>query len=462
MVRGAAMVRARAGVIGYLALLSAIMPGLMSGALAQSFTAPVQLSQHGYAGSPMVAIDDTGTALAVWADEGAFFSVHAPGMAWTAPQSVYIEGGSGLTLQATPGGFATIASYETGYGIYTIDRPAGGAWTAPVTAVSGPDIVTPNRTGAPGMIFAANPTGAQVIVWEQDNGGSFAIMAVHRPAGGGWGSPETVVLPPTGLYIALADATIGPQGDALVAWETYSVSCGVHSCGEGNFTVHASREPAGSGIWTDSGPVTPGIATNGWVVRALIDPAGQSGLLLQAGQFPSALQVVHQRSAGAKWSAVEAAFTDVSGGYPTLWGASTGGKSHASFASVDYGSPLRILTGDGSLATGKWAAPSDLSASDSTGPNELLSFGANEAGGLAVTWVDADDTVRAAVRKRGFGAVPAATTVAVSDGCQMTVLIAPCRAPGVTAINGAGAAVTLFREGNLTATNFTLYAATTN
>lgn len=456
------MGQARFGVMRYLAFLPAIVPGLTSGALAQSFSTPVQLSQHGYAGSPMVAIDDTGTALAVWADEGAFYSVHAPGMAWTAPQSLYIEGGSGLTLQATPAGLATIASYQTGYGIYTIDRPAGGAWTAPVTAVSGPDIVTPNRTGAPGMIFAANAAGAQVIVWEQDNAGAFAIMAVHRPAGGSWGSPETVMVPPTGLSIALADATIGPRGDVLVAWETYTVSCGVHSCGEGNFIVHAIREPAGSGIWTDSGPITPGIETNGWIVRALIDPAGQSALLLQAGQFPSALQVVRQRVAGTKWTAPAAAFTDTSGGYPTLWGASAGGKTRASFASVDYGSPLRILTADGSIGTGKWAAPTDLSVSDASGPNELLSFGANDRGGLAVTWVDADDTMRAAVRKRGFGAVPPSQTFAVSDGCQMTVLIAPCRSPGVTAINGAGAAVTLFREGNLTATNFTLYAATTN
>jgi hypothetical protein len=436
-------------------------PGHSSHAASQGFSAPVQLSQHGYANSPMVAIDGTGTALAVWADEGAYYSVHAPGTAWTAPQAVFIQGGSGLTLQTDASGAATIASYEAGYGIYTIDRKPGSAWSAPATVVSGPDIVAPNRTGAPGMIFASNAAGGQVIVWQQDNAG-VAIKAVRRQPGGAWGLPETVALPPAGLNIALADATIGPQGDVLVAWETFTVSCGIHSCGEGNFTVHGAREPSGSVTWSDSGPLTPGIQTNGYVVRALLDAAGQGALLLQAGQFPSSLQMVRQHAAGARWTAPVAIFTDMSGGYPTLAGAAVSGKTRASFASIDYGSPLRILTADGVLATGIWSAPADLSASDGAGPNELLSFGASGTGGLAVTWVDADDTVRVALRKSGYGAMPAAKNVAATDGCQMTVIIAPCRSPGVTAINAAGEAATLFLEANTTATNFTLYASTTN
>ncbi len=448
----------RASIGAYMAIAAATLPG----AAAQSFSTPVQLSQHGYASSPMVAIDAKGNALAVWADEGASYSVHAPGTAWTAPQSVFIQGGNGLTMQSTAAGAATIASYQTGYGIYTIDRPPGGAWSAPLTAVSGPDIVALSRiTGAPGIIFTANAAGAQAIVWQQDNAGT-VIKAVFRPPGGTWGTPQTVVVPPTGLHIALADATIGPQGDVLVAWETFTESCGVHSCGLGNFIVHGSREPAGASTWGDSGPLTPGIATNAYVVRALLDSAGQGALLLQAGQFPSALQIVHQRAAGTKWTAPAAIFTDTAGGYPTLAGAAVEGKTRASFASIDYGSPLRILTADGSLGAGIWSAATDLSAADISSPNELLSFAANGIGGVALVWVDADDTVRGAVRKKGFGAIPPSVNVASTDNCQMTVLIAPCRAPGVTAINASGAAVTLFLEANTTATNFTLYAATTN
>lgn len=441
-----------------LACLAAILPHLGQ---AQSFSPPVQLSQHGYANSPMLGIDDSGTALAVWADEGSSYSVHAPGTAWSAPQSVYIAGGSGLAMQMTPAGYATIASYQTGYGIYTIDRPPGGTWTAPVTVVSGPDVVVPSRTGAPGMIFAGNAAGAQAIVWQQDNAGS-QVMAVRRPAGGAWGAPELVAVPPTGLNIALAAATIGAQGDVLVAWETSQTICGVRSCNESDFIVHAAREPAGTDGWADSGPLTPGIGPDGYVVRALIDAVGHGALLLQAGQFPSQVQVSRQRAAGGRWSALAAAFTDTSGGYPTLWGAATGGRVQASFASVDYGAPLRILLGDGNIGSGVWAAPTVLSASDASPPNEALAFGANAADGVVVSWVDSDDTVRAALRRTGTAAFAPTLTVAPGDSCLMTVLVAPCRSPGAVAINAAGQAATLFLLSNGTETTSTLFGSTTN
>ncbi len=122
------------------ALLTVALP--VAPVRAQHFAAPVQLSQYGYANSAMAGMDQAGNALAVWADEGSWYSTHAPGQAWSAPQSVYIGGGLGLTMQMTAAGFATIASYSVGNGIYTIDRPPGGSWTAPATVVSGPDVVT--------------------------------------------------------------------------------------------------------------------------------------------------------------------------------------------------------------------------------------------------------------------------------------------------------------------------------
>jgi hypothetical protein len=446
---------------GRLALWCAVAAVVGGPAQGQGFKAPTQLSQHGYANAPMVGIDAGGTALAVWADEGAWYSVHAPGKAWTSPQAVYIEGGSGLAMQMTPAGAATIASYQSGTGIYTIDRPPGGAWTAPVTVVSGPDLVAPSRTGAAAMIFVGNASGDQAIVWQQLSG-SVQIMAVRRPAGGAWGAPELVAATPAGLDIALADATIGPQGDVLVAWETFVVSCGIHSCGEGNFMVHATRAAAGASAWLDSGPLTPGIETNGYVVRALVDAEGHGGLVMQAGMFPSSLLAARQKAAGATWSPVVTAFADTAGGYPTVAGAAPGLHGQASFVSIDYGAPLRILAADGNLVTDAWRAPTDLSAADATIPGETLAFAANAADGLAVSWVDSDDTVRAALRRKGSVAFAPTQTVVQADRCQMTVVIAPCKAPAAVAINALGQVVTLFMQLDQTATLHTLFATTTN
>jgi hypothetical protein len=312
------------------------------------------------------------------------------------------------------------------------------------------------------MIFAANPAGTQVIVWQQDNSGLSQIMAVHRPAGGAWGAAEVVAVAPANEGLALASAAIGPQGDVLVAWETFEVTCSVRNCAEGNFIVHASREQEGVAGWVDSGPLTPGIGPDGYVVRALVDAAGQAGLVMQAGQFPSSLLAARQKSGGAAWGALTTAYSDVSGGYPTLAGAAaTGPGGRGSYAAIDYGSPLKILFGDGALAKGTWAAPVDLSASDTSTPGETLASAANAVDGAIVTWVDADDTVRAALRKSGKAAF-VATTIVPGDSCLLSVVITACKAPGAVALNAAGQAVSLFLITNSTATQHTLFATTTN
>jgi len=442
------------------AAVIATLPHL--GALAQTFSAPVQLSQNGHLGINAVAIDQGGTALAVWADAGAYYSVHAPGQAWTAPQSMLVPGGFGPFLQMTPAGFATVVSYNSGYGIYATDRPAGGAWTTSVTVVNAPDLVTPSRTGAPAVIFAGNDLGDQVIVWEQFSAG-LQIMAVRRPAGGGWGAPETVAVPPAGnLNIALADATIGPQGDVLVAWETFETVCQNRYCAEIDFIVHASREQAGAATWRDSGPLTPGITPDGYVTSALIDAQGHGGLVMQAGMFATSLQATRQGANGGAWGKLVTAFSAPTSGGAAIWGGAAGRHARASVALNVYGSPLQIEVVDGNLATDIWAPPAVLSASDASGPDIGLAFGANAADGVVVTWVDLDDTVRAALRTNGAHAFSPTQTVLAGNSCLMLYFIAPCTAPGVAAINQAGQAVTLFSQTDSTGTVHTLFAVTTN
>lgn len=426
-----------------------------------SFAAPVALTADGHAGTAAIGIDAAGRALAVWADAGSFYATHTPGQAWTAPQPLYVQGGFGPFLHMTPGGAATVVSYSTnGYGIYFIDRPAGGAWSQSATITSVPDLATPYGTGARAVIFAGNDRGDQVVVWQHL--GPTPIMASRRPAGGAWGPPEPVVSQPTGLGLSLADAAIGPSGDVLVAWETFTTTCSVRHCYSGNFIVYASREGAKAHGWSASATPTPPIGNYAYIVRAAIDGAGRGGLILQAGFLPQTLQVTRQTIAGGAWSPLVTAFDGGTGHSALLVGAGAGTQSRTtSFALLDYGTPFQVDTVDGSLLTNSWKPAAVLSASDTSAPSPSLAFALNQAGGSAAAWVDADDTIRAALRTTS-GTAYAPVTVWAGDRCQVTVVIEPCRAPAAIAINRSGATAAIIAQIDATATARILYATTNN
>jgi hypothetical protein len=438
------------------AALAAIMTMTIApvGAQARDFGSPVQLSQHGEANNASAGVDDAGDATAIWTDNTFTYSDHPHGGAWTTPAPFTAGAYAAFArLHMSAAGIATVVSWNSGYGLYAQDRPPGGAWGAPATLVNAPNLVTPTRTGAPAVIFLENGPGDAAVVYEVSSGGA-QIAVVRRPAGGAWSAPEIVANSATQGPIALAAAAIGAGGDVAVAWETYQVAC-QRFCEEVRFVVHASREPQAGGGWSDSGPLTP--ESTAYVTRVAIDPAGGAVVLIQPS-LTTTLQARRQRRAGEKWSAPVTAYTATNQEL-LLWGAEASRYGRASLLVGDVGSgPGAFEAVDGTIGPNAWGPGVDLTASDNPAPSLAIAYGASEAGGLAVAWVDGDGSMRAASRPSAIAAWAPSQTLAPGSACNVGGVI--CTGAVGGAVGGHGQAVVLDIRLDPTLTNRTLYAAT--
>ena len=449
-----------------LAVAAALAAGLAAAPLAaraQTFSAPVQINPSTTlddAQGPQVAMDGVGNAYAFWDCDNGYgcFSMHAPGTAWTAPQAVKLGAQLGdVQMHVSANGFVSVANDGGFFGIIVVERLPDGTWTQPKKVASltaSAELVPIGPQNPPYMIYAGNPTGAQVIFYQTSTP---SIMAVRRQGSGAWSAPETVVTPPSGKHaFRVAGGAIGANGDMLFAWEESNYSCTPTPCGYNNFTVHATRELASTPGWVDS-PIPAINRPDRWVVAPLVDAAGRGGLLMQAGAAATALQATRQQLSNGVWGRLLPAYTDPSGGTLALWGASIGQKEQATYAAVNVNTTNSILVGDGNIVSQSWGAPVDLSAADASPPTAALAYGGNINSGAAVLWTDLDDTVRATLRTSGASAFLPAQTVIASDSC--TSGGNPCRVPLSAAIDPAGDAVVLYlQEGGLSR----LLAATTN
>jgi hypothetical protein len=109
---------------------------------------------------------------------------------------------------------ATSASVPT---LLSASRPAGGAWTAPVSVYTSSVISLPR--------LSVSPSGAAAAVWAEPMAGattSYAVRASYRPAGSTWGAAETVATQTT--PVAYLRSTVDGNGQAAVVWNNgYSV-----------------------------------------------------------------------------------------------------------------------------------------------------------------------------------------------------------------------------------------------
>lgn len=152
------------------------------------FSNVVQLSGLGQSEFvPDLAVNETGTAVVVWAEATTF------------------EG--------------------TSYQVYSATRPAGAGWNA-TTPVS-PVIAQPGSTRV-----ALDESGDATTVWEQGS----ALNAATRAAGGAWGSPTTIE---KASLVGAASVVSDASGNFTAAW-------GANDPTTGGVSVHAATRPAGS------------------------------------------------------------------------------------------------------------------------------------------------------------------------------------------------------------------------
>src|SRR6201996_3251222 len=130
--------------------------------------------------------------------------------------------------------------------VQTAYRPAGAGWEPPLD-LSGPG----GEVEAADL--AVNPAGDAVAVWRVTTGGTFLVQAAFRPAGGSWGSSETV--PTSGAAGGTPQGSIDEAGDAVVVYKS------------GGGGIFASYRPA-NGSWgmgvhiAPSGAESPDVVMN--------------------------------------------------------------------------------------------------------------------------------------------------------------------------------------------------------
>lgn len=430
---------------------------IVSPAMGQTFSAPAQLSQHGAANQATVGIADSGLATAIWNDNGFYVSDHPQGGAWSAPASLAIAGTT-PTLHVSSAGDATLVTYTYDIGIYATERPAGGAWGASATLVAGPILVTPQRTGAPPVLFVENAAGAAAVAYGVAAGAGYEIDVVRRPAGGAWGAPETVTSTPFGAAIPmLADVAIGAGGDVIVTWEDATLSVCGRMCKRETCDLHAAREASPGAGWSDPGALlAPALYC--YVARAAIDPVGRATMLTRLNSPATTISAMSQRRSGAPWSAPVAAYVSPFA-YPAIVGVEASARGQATFVVGDkLNTGLGFVEGvDGSIAANAWQAPITIAP---TSDYAILyyAFGASPPGGVAAAWSSAYGVIFAAVRPSAKAAWGAVQTLAPRAPCFGGFF--SCSSVAAAALNANGAAVVLFVRGNPNDAGRNLFAAT--
>ncbi len=299
-----------------------------SAASAQAFSAPVPLSTSVYhlvggistgfeINSVRSAIDDAGTALVTWFDNGKYYYTERPANgAWSAP--AIINGSKALgakvkssQLLVSPAGMATLITYidppsNTGSkeqiyqaSIWYQDKAPGGTWSTPRLVVNNATLVTFEQSR---IRLVMNQKGDQAIVFQQTHDGNATnqITAIRRPAGGGWGAQSTVAnSAPPATNLHPDSAVLGNNGDLIV---TYSLDGYEAVCGSQNycyFTPHVARQTVGTTAWIDTALAHKGMLQ--YATDAVIDDNGRAAVLVKGGPTPF-FRVTRQLKAGARWS----------------------------------------------------------------------------------------------------------------------------------------------------------------
>jgi hypothetical protein len=236
-----------------------------------SWEAPVDLSEPEAEGeflpgahnasSAQIAVDRNGNVTAVWeryaGEKIVIQSVDRPaGGSWTAPEDI-AEVNQGAApepwIAVDWEGRATVV-WKHAEVIETAFRPFAGSWEAPVP-LSGGESFTPQA--------AMDARGDTTVVWMHFDGSHYVVESAYRPEGGEWEVPTLVSEP--GEEGGNPHVALDAKGDSLVAWR---------GADEGEEFVRAAYRPEGE-AWSPATSVSsPGEHVQS--LRDAVDPAGNA------------------------------------------------------------------------------------------------------------------------------------------------------------------------------------------
>lgn len=337
-----------------------------------------------------VAIDDSGNAYAVWAEEGTSltyvirYAVRPLGGEWSVPENLSspFQGGIPQIALAAAAGAVAVWTIDDGDDmvVQAAVRPAGGEWSEPenlsdVSADAGP----PDEE-AESPDVGINAAGEAVAVWQHFDGSNDIVQAAAHPAGGEWSEPDD--LSETGQNAHEPQVAIDPDGDAVATWNRWGGSA---------LIVQAAVRSGGD--WSEPEDLSEARLT-GEAAPVAIDAAGNAvavwlhpddGHHINRGILQAAV-----RPAGGEWSEPEdlsAAGEDQAANNPAL--AMNGAVGAVAVWRQNDGGEYRVLASVRPPG-GEWSEPEDLSAAgeDADLPDLSLDAAGN---GIAVFGRNGDD-----------------------------------------------------------------------
>lgn len=435
---------------------------LLASAGAQTWTTPVAISTGGQGWEASAAIDGNSNSVAVWLDpttaEQIKSSSEPAGGNWGTPTVVFSQTLGTESpcdcpeVRITTAGFATAVWRDDSGGVFTADRPSASGWN-PATQLI-PDGVPPTN-----LFFVMNSQGDAAVVWSANN----SVLARLRPGGGTWTAQQTVTSQPnvrTGPHVVADHAGIGDNGAVIVTWEDFTVTCNLKNrCSNSAFTLHASRQNPGTGVWVDSGallgPVTTGNVTHD--ARVALDAAGNAILvsLSSLGVYSSATQ----GSSGGAWSAFNTAVSPNGSTLVSDLASDATGQVTFLYEVIGFGTSQAAAVNT-TISSNTWSSPVVVSGSDTSVGSVF--FAVAPSGAAVAVWLQStpatigrSDEIHAATRASATAAWSSPLTVVTTSGPGNSSLGIDPEGVGV---NSAGDAVVVY-AGNDPSQVATIYAS---
>lgn len=391
-----------------------------------TWSLPVVLSTGGQGFEAAAAMDGNGDTVALWDErtsQDQIWSRSEPsGGSWgpvtqvsPALQTTYVF----PVVRISTAGFAT-AVWTDENGVWTADRPPASKWNPAQLLVP----------GASSPIFVMNAQGDAAVAWTVGGppGKQSSVMAILRPAGGTWTSPQTLA---NGVYVIADHAGIGENGAAIVTWETYDAIC-VEICTLSNFVLHESRQDAGTGAWVASGALLGPDALS-HDARVALDSAGHAMLeaLNSEGAYTSATQGV----SGGPWSAFHTIVAPQGISIVTDLASDNAGNVTMVYEFIGF-STSQALAVSGSISSNTWSPPMILSGGE--GSLGQIYFALAQSGAALAVWVTGSATpqVKAVVRATATGTWGSPITVSRPGDTEI--------GPEAAAVNSAGNAIVIY------------------
>jgi len=255
--------------------------------------------------APQIAVDRNGDLTVLWESYGGtktvMQSVDRPaGGSWTAPVDV-----GEVNLGTSPEPWIAvdregnaIATWKKGDVIQSAFRPLGGGWEAPVSISSGNSYVPQ---------AAMDARGDATAVWMRFDDPRYVVESAYRPAGGTWESPALVSQP--GEWAGNPHVVLDASGDSLVAWRGED---------DGKEFVRAAYRPEGEPWEAPADVSSEGEQVQS--VRAAVDPDGNA-IVAWAGDIPKegGYEIAHAafKSAGGAWETPTELSADGGNSFPS-------------------------------------------------------------------------------------------------------------------------------------------------